>query len=336
MSPAFLVSAPCRADLAGGTLDIWPLGLLHHGSVTVNVAIPVHVELEVDLGGSQGELLHAVGGGGWRRLLAGDRSSDLSAAVAFALLPGGGARVRVRSQAAVGSGLGGSSAYAVALGRGLLALAGTEMDDRSLVPLLRDLEAQVLQAPTGAQDHWAAARGGVLALHPEPGGDRVEPLEVDSGWISARLTVFDSGIAHHSGMVNWQVVRRRLDGDAATAAGLETISAAAAGCRRALLAGEARDVGRAVAAEWAARRRLAPEVCPPELARVVDAGLRAGALAVKACGAGGGGSVVAWHEPGAREEIGRALADASRGGRLVAAGVAGDGCRSRKLVRYEG
>ena len=32
-------SAPVRIDLAGGTLDIWPLYLLHPGSVTVNAAI---------------------------------------------------------------------------------------------------------------------------------------------------------------------------------------------------------------------------------------------------------------------------------------------------------
>ena len=37
----------CRVDLAGGTLDLWPLGLLHPGSRTVNLAIdlPVVVEL---------------------------------------------------------------------------------------------------------------------------------------------------------------------------------------------------------------------------------------------------------------------------------------------------
>jgi D-glycero-alpha-D-manno-heptose-7-phosphate kinase len=33
--------APCRADLAGGTLDIWPLYLFHPGAVTVNVALDI-------------------------------------------------------------------------------------------------------------------------------------------------------------------------------------------------------------------------------------------------------------------------------------------------------
>jgi hypothetical protein len=31
--------APCRVDLAGGTLDIWPRDLLHDGAVTMNFAV---------------------------------------------------------------------------------------------------------------------------------------------------------------------------------------------------------------------------------------------------------------------------------------------------------
>src|ERR1700685_2831356 len=38
---AILVPAPCRADLAGGTIDIWPLYLFHPGAVSVNVALSI-------------------------------------------------------------------------------------------------------------------------------------------------------------------------------------------------------------------------------------------------------------------------------------------------------
>src|SRR6185369_7416341 len=31
--------APCRVDLAGGTLDIWPLYLYHDNAVTLNFAV---------------------------------------------------------------------------------------------------------------------------------------------------------------------------------------------------------------------------------------------------------------------------------------------------------
>src|SRR5207248_4423900 len=40
------VRAPVRADLAGGTLDLWPLYLFHPGSRTVNVALSYHAESE--------------------------------------------------------------------------------------------------------------------------------------------------------------------------------------------------------------------------------------------------------------------------------------------------
>jgi D-glycero-alpha-D-manno-heptose-7-phosphate kinase len=321
------VTAPCRADLAGGTLDIWPVGLLHPGSMTVNAAIPVMVELELRLGGPDGLVDH-IGSDGQTHTLSPEHAlTDLTAAVAFALMPAGGATVRVRSQAHIGSGLGGSSAYAVALARGLEAVTGSQWRDDALVTLLRDLEARLMSAPTGVQDHWPAICGGVLALHLAPGADVVETLEVKPEWMGDRMTVFDTGVAHHSGMVNWQVIRRRLDGDAETRRRIAVIADAARKCRQALLAVDEAAVGEAIAAEWAARRELAPEVCPPELEAVSAAATEAGATAVKACGAGGGGSLVVWHAAGARPAVIEALEAAAPRGRVVATDVATDGCR---------
>ncbi len=321
------VESPCRADLAGGTLDIWPLGMLHPGSLTVNAAIPLLVRMDVDLGAPEGEVWHALADSEWTRLDASVATTDLSAAVAFAIRPTGGVRVRVHSQASLGSGLGGSSAYAVALARGILTALGEEMPDERLVLLARDLEARILTVPTGLQDHWASVHGGILAIHHEPGGERVERLAIEPEWVGERLTIFDTGISHHSGMVNWQVIRRRLDLDRDTTDALEAIAEAARGCRSELVAGNEDGVGNAIAAEWRARRRLAPEVCPPELGVIIDAGLEAGAWAIKACGAGGGGSVLVWHPPDARDSVSTALAAAAPDGRVVASTVEKIGCR---------
>jgi D-glycero-alpha-D-manno-heptose-7-phosphate kinase len=155
----------------------------------------------------------------------------------------------------------------------------------------------------------------------------VERLAVEPEWIGDRLTIFDTGISHHSGMVNWQVIRRRLDRDSNTTEALEAIAEAARGCRTELVAGDEDGVGAAIAAEWSARKRLAPEVCPRELETIIDAGLAAGASAIKACGAGGGGSVLVWHPPAAREEISSALSAATPDGRVVATEISMVGCR---------
>lgn len=324
---AVKVAAPCRADLAGGTMDIWPIGLLHPGSLTVNVALPVEVAMEVDLLGESGTVEHELPDGERRVLVREQADSDLTAAVVFTLLPAGGARIRVAAQAPYRSGIGGSSAYGVALARALGEVTAQPLSDDRLVTLVRDLEARVLRVPTGEQDHWAAVRGGVLALHLEPGGNRLERLDVRSDWLNDRFTVYYSGIRHRSGMVNWEVYRRRLEGEETTCKAFDQISEASRACRTGLLAHDHEAVAAAIRHEWQARRRLAPEVNPPELEVLIAAAIRAGANAVKACGAGGGGSLIAWHPPDIRDTVVAALARASKNGRVLANGPAFDGCR---------
>ena len=41
-------SAPTRADLAGGTIDIWPLYLFHAGASTVNFALSLRARVRIE------------------------------------------------------------------------------------------------------------------------------------------------------------------------------------------------------------------------------------------------------------------------------------------------
>lgn len=312
------VFAPARADLAGGTLDLWPLYCLHPGAVVVSTALGEGVRLRAWRGAAPG-VVRLRGPGGELVELSPDQSTQhLAAAVTFALLPHGGVQVEVGEQLPVGSGLGGSSVLAVALARACLALAGRRAAPTRLVALLKDLEAGVLQAPTGCQDYYPALVGGTLAVQLVPGGEVVRRLPRRHRWVERRLAVIYTGISHHSGLVNWEVYRRRVDGDAQTASALAAIAEAARACHAALLAGDEVGVGRAIAAEWRSRRRLAPEVSSQQLERVIEAGVGAGALAGKACGAGGGGSVLLWSAPQRREPVAAAaLAAAGPGARRV-------------------
>jgi D-glycero-alpha-D-manno-heptose-7-phosphate kinase len=324
-------TAPCRADLAGGTLDIWPIGLLHPGAVTVNVALPVRVRLLVDAGAPAGEVWQACGDAAWSRLGVGDIGTDLTAAVCLALRPRGGLRVRCLEQAPFGSGLGGSSTYGVALAQAVLALDGRELAEPQLVALIRDLEARLLGTATGTQDHWAAVRGGLVVLRLEPGGEQLEEPVVDAAWLAERMTVFFTGITHHSGMVNWQALRRRLDHEPVTTTAFAEIAAAARDCHRALLTGDDASCAAAIRREWAARRRLAPEVAPAEIEHLETVASAAGAAAFKACGAGGGGSVLLWHAPDARPGLVAALQAAAPAGRAMPPGIAPEGCTVRAV-----
>lgn len=326
MSNTVRATAPCRADLAGGTLDIWPLGLLHTNALTVNIALPVKVVLELSDDAPEAVVQHRVSGGPWQMLAPGNASTDLTAAICFHLAPRGGLRVDVLEQAPMGSGLGGSSTYGVVLTRAAAKITAQDLTDDHVVRLVQDLEARLLGAPTGCQDHWAAVNGGIQAIHLEPGGVRLERLDADHRWLESRITVFFTGITHHSGIVNWQVIRRRLEGDPTTTRALQAIADAASLCRKALLSADSDAVGNALRQEWTARRRLAPEVCPPELARLESEAMAAGASAFKACGAGGGGSILIWHEPDETLTVAEAMLKAAPEGILFSRGIDRDGC----------
>ena len=334
--PSFEVLAPVRADLAGGTLDLWPLHCLHRGSITVNAALRCGVRIRLTSGVvGAGRIVHAAPGTPPATLGPAHADSHLAAAVGFHFVPEGGFRVEVLEQPPVGSGLGASSAFAVALARACLVLKGRRLGFARLLATLRDLEAQVLGVPTGIQDYIPALNGGVAAIHLEPGGERIERIAVDTSWIEQRLVVLFSGVTHASGMVNWEVYRARLDGDERSTRALDAIAAAASACRQSLVVGDEGAVGRAVAAEWEARRTLAPSVTNPPIEAIIAAGIKAGALAGKACGAGGGGSVLFWTPSELRPAVAEAaLAAAPSGAHEILGGLARRGAvvRSRRAT----
>ena len=46
-SRSIVAQAPCRADLAGGTLDLWPLYLFHPGAQTLNFAVNIQTTCRI-------------------------------------------------------------------------------------------------------------------------------------------------------------------------------------------------------------------------------------------------------------------------------------------------
>lgn len=330
-------TAPVRVDLAGGTLDLWPLSMLLNRAVTVNLALDLRAGCEIE-----------PGGGGWRfeaQALSGDverlelaslpvrpeRSVPARfqlATVVAAHFDLGPCRIRTWSGAAPGSGLGGSSALVMALLAAASRLAGRDIADDAAVQLACNLETRVLRLPAGSQDHWAAQRGGLSILEYGPEGvSRGSAPGLD---LAESLVVADTRVAHHSGMNNWAVLRAALDGDAKVLARLEEIGEAAADMAVAVASDlppdeRLRRAGEAMRREWEARQRLAPEVSCPEVDAIVAATARVGGAA-KVCGAGGGGCVASLPaDRSGRERLAKAIE--ATGARLLPVGPSPDGVR---------
>src|SRR5260221_11792718 len=116
--------APTRGDLAGGTLDIWPLYLFHPGAVTVNAAITRYASCRIETQAQGDVRIRLVSRDTQREenfasfaeLVKGRRYKlPLLAEIVKFFQPHGGFTLTTDSEAPAGAGIGGCSAMGVAI-----------------------------------------------------------------------------------------------------------------------------------------------------------------------------------------------------------------------------
>ena len=333
--------APTRIDLAGGTLDIWPLYLFHEGSLTVNCAITRYASCVIETAPESARRIVLVSRDIGRKesfasfealYRARRYKLPLLAHLVRVFRPTGGFTLTTDSEAPGGAGIGGSSAMAVAICAALDRLTGAGLRREDWIHISRDVEAIVIRVPTGTQDHYPPAFGGAAAIVLAPGGERREALGCNLDELERRLVLCYTGKPRQHGINNWEVFKRHIDGDRRVSRNLEKISIIARGVRAALERNEWNEVGRLMREEWDFRRRNLRTISTPLIDRVISSARRQGALAGKVCGAGGGGCVSLVIDPEARARVEAAVVAAGakllplqidRGGVLLQSDVDG-------------
>ncbi|MGE5247222.1 MAG: hypothetical protein ACM3L8_02640 [Verrucomicrobiota bacterium] len=316
----FRVVAPNRVDLAGGTLDIYPLYLLVEGALTVNAAVAVRSSVEVRPYRRGAARLYS---GNYRReIVAGDthgipRTGDLGLlSRALRHFPAvRGVEIVVRNEAPVGSGLGASSALLVALMTAMGRLTGRSCRWEETAATAMEIEAAHLRTLTGRQDHVAALRGGVQRIRFHPGRlevDRLPPGGAPCRTLEAHGFLAHTGIAHFSGGVNWRMIRGAIEGNAAVLRKFRGVAAAACDAWEAVRSGDAGALGAVIAKEWEIRRTLARGVSPRKVEELIRGRrFRRAVSGAKLCGAGNGGMLFGMlRDPGDRTSVEAILSDA--------------------------
>jgi len=304
-------SAPARIDLAGGTIDIWPLYLFHDGATTVNAAISVRAHARIDPRADGRVALRSidtdrtVSAATWPEL---DGDGDLSLLARLARQYRlEGATLTTRGESPAGAGIAGSSALTIAACGALARWTGGSTDPDHLLHVAMNVECQTLRVPAGVQDYRPALYGGVAAIDLRVDGIRRIALDVDPHELENRLVLAYTGAPRHSGTNNWDILKRHIDGDRHIFDCFERIRDTAAALRTALEQGDWDGVGRLIAIEWENRKRLAPGVTTPTIDDLIVRATGAGATAAKVCGAGGGGCLFCYGPPDPRDAIAEAL-----------------------------
>jgi D-glycero-alpha-D-manno-heptose-7-phosphate kinase len=311
--------APTRVDLAGATLDIWPLYLFHPGALTVNVAISRYASCVIETNAPGNEQIKLVSRDTKREetfsslatlAKAGRYRLPLLAEIVKFFQPQGGFTLTTDSEAPAGAGIGGSSAMAVAICAALDRFTGAGKSKEDWIHISRDAEAVVICVPTGTQDHYPPAFGGAAAIELPAGGEHRVELRLNLDELERRIVVCYTGKPRQHGINNWEVFKAHINGKRAVQNGMEKISKVAQLLRVALEAADWNEAGRLVREEWFFRKRNLPTISTKLVDGVIEDSRRKGALAGKVCGAGGGGCVVLLIDPDARVKVENAIRDA--------------------------
>ena len=304
-------SAPTRIDLAGGTLDIWPLYLFHEGAQTLNAAISLRASC--DLRSRSDRRLVIVSEDSGERVEV-DHWSALRDTHDLKLLgkllhyfQAEGLELTTRSESPVGAGIAGSSALNIAVCGALNAWSGGHRSADEIFLIAMNVEAQAIDVPTGAQDYRPAYYGGISAVELGVNGVRRVAMAVTPAELQSHIALAYTNASRNSGINNWDVTKRHIDGDASVHTAFARIRDIAAAMRTALERRDWAEVGRQIAAEWENRKALAPGVTTPAIDAMLEAARKAGSIGGKVCGAGGGGCLFCFGDPADIPDIRQAL-----------------------------
>jgi D-glycero-alpha-D-manno-heptose-7-phosphate kinase len=324
--------APCRVDLAGGTVDIWPLYLFHPGAITVNFAVNVLTRCTIRPSRGKNIVLKSLDTG------AEDHFTDcaelcsakkfrhaLAAYLVRFFCPEGGFELETHSESPAGAGISGSSALMIATTAALARWTERNLQPEEIRLLAQNVEAQLIRVPTGCQDYYPALYGGVNAIHLDADGIHREAVPVAPEEIEARFLLVYTGAPRQSGINNWEVFKAHINGERRVFRNFQEIVAVARAMHDAIATAKWEEVARLLREEWKLRKTNAPRITTPLIDKLVGVARKHGGLAAKVCGAGGGGCVVFQVEPDAKQRVAGAIR--ANGGQVLAFNVPCEGLK---------
>jgi D-glycero-alpha-D-manno-heptose-7-phosphate kinase len=292
--------SPTRVDLAGGTLDCWPLYLFLNNPVTVNVAIDIFTYCDLRERADQKIVLSS------RDLNLKIEYADLAACLAdsepsFELYrahlrfwqPKSGFELDTRSESPIGGGLGGSSSLCISMLKVFSEWLKKPMEPKEMVLVASHLEAQVLLKPTGTQDYFPPIFGGINFIEYGVRGPEVKVVKLPKDLFQDRFLLVYTGRSHHSGINNWQVIKNYLDGDVRPKQALTKLAGISKRMRETIEKQNWSELPGLFSQEYDARTELSDGFSSPEIRKLQQLALSEKAVA-KICGAGGGGCVLIW------------------------------------------
>lgn len=210
-----------------------------------------------------------------------------------------------------GTGLGSSGAVAVAITKAVSTALGLQMSKGEVAELACHVEMNVLGEPSGKQDQYAAAFGGLNWIDFNREGVSVRPLQLNldiERRLERSLLLFFTGSSRSSSQILKNQTESSRRQDATVIEALDRVKAMAYEVRETLQRGDLAGYGELLHENWEQKKRFANGISNPFIDEIYDLARQSGAIGGKVTGAGGGGFLLLYCEGENQDNVTRALA----------------------------
>lgn len=293
-----ITRTPLRISLGGGGTDLPGFyreagpGFLIAAAITKYVFISVHENFDDDIllkYSTHERVLHQ-----------GDIEHPIFRECLAATGEWSGIEISSLADIPAGTGLGSSGAFTVGLLHALWRYRHRGIERQQLAAQAVEIELDRLGEPTGKQDQYIAALGGVtgFTFHPDEGVD-VEPLPLSPSvrnTLEENLLLFYSGTRRSASEALEQEKKLATDSGVSLTANLSETRRIGYRTRDALVEGDLESFGTLLTEQWMLKYDRQPTALHREIDGLIAKGVDAGAFGGKLVGAGGGGFLLFYAE----------------------------------------
>ena len=201
-----------------------------------------------------------------------------------------------------GTGLGSSSSVTVGLLNAMHSFQGRNPSKEQLAEEACKIEIEIMGAPIGRQDQYAASFGGINSIRFGDGGVRVEPIGIGNDLvsnISSNFTLVFTAMTRSAS----EVLSEESEDEQDKSSRMRTIREHADKAAKMFQNGDLDSIGGLLNETWNAKRGISSLITNPSIDELHGKVMTSGAKGAKLLGAGNGGFLLVYGDDGLRETL---------------------------------
>lgn len=216
----------------------------------------------------------------------------------------------------VGTGLGASSSFTVALIKGFSTYLGQRLNKKELAEQACKIEINLIKEPIGKQDQYAASFGGfnVFKFNADETVE-IEPVLLDFKRridLENHMMVFFTGITRQAS----DILSEQKSSITTNFENLKSMTQLVDLFKTKLIKGDFKSMGELLHEGWLKKRKLASKISSGIIDKLYSTGIRNGAWGGKLLGAGGGGCILFLVSPKHRDVVKATVSRAAKRNKL--------------------